>query len=399
MRILRDFICKKNKIIIMYMVETTPPYDVHHSHGAMVDGSNNDCDCGCNNCDCCCVYGHNGRNGRNGRDGVDGIDGIDGVDGCRGPRGCRGPTGATGPSGESGSTGEHGPSGNTGPTGEMGPTGDYGPTGEMGPTGEIGHTGDTGPTGEMGHAGDTGPTGEIGPTGYTGDTGPTGEMGPTGYTGDTGPTGEMGPTGYTGDMGPTGYTGEIGHTGDTGPTGEMGPTGPTGEVGYTGEVGPTGATGPVFSQTFLHLDRQSDQTLLAEDNVIFDTVALKYGDCDTFINSSDLLFWTSGYYHVYFNIYHQEPCQFTIFLNNLEYPGTIVGSPTGSSQNSSSAIIYLSPSDVLVTPTILSPTGFAANIQFRNHTSFAPVIKLNGQSGSGSAQPQIVATVTIFRLA
>jgi hypothetical protein len=223
----------------------------------------------------------------------------------------------------------------------------------------------------------------MGPTGPTGDKG---DIGPTGPTGDKGDKGDIGPTGPTGDMGPTGPTGD---------KGDIGPTGPTGDKG---DVGPTGATGPAFSPTFIHVDRTTDQTLLAEDNVIFDTIAVKQGDCDAIINSSELLFWSAGYYHIYFNIYHQEPCQFTIFLNDNPIPGTTVGSPTGAAQNSSTVIVYISPLDLFYYPTNLSPSGFSAKIQFRNHTSFAPSITLNGQSGSGSVPNQVVATVSIFKL-
>ena len=86
-------------------------------------------------------------------------------------------------------------------------------------------------------------------------------------------------------------------------------------------------------------------------------------------------------------------------MNGSPVPGTIVGSPTGAAQNSSSVIVFISPADILAYPTSLSPTGTAAALEFVNHTSFAPVITLNGQSGSGSATPQIVATSVIFQLA
>ena len=147
------------------------------------------------------------------------------------------------------------------------------------------------------------------------------------------------------------------------------------------------------------MDRSIEQTLLPEENVIFNNVDVMQGDCYLDAPNSDTLIWAPGYYSIYFNIYHQEPCQFSLFLNNALIAGTIVGSPTGSAQNSSSAIIYISPADVLYLPTPFSTTGTAALLHFRNHTSFAPVITLNGQSGSGSASPQIVATAVIFKLA
>jgi len=201
--------------------------------------------------------------------------------------------------------------------------------------------------------------------------------------------------------------GDKGDKGDKGDQGEMGPTGPTGDKGDQGEQGPTGEqgvvgpTGPVFhfSPTFIHMDRNTDQTLLPEENVIFDSVNVLQGDCYLNAPSGDVLFWAPGYFSIYFNIYHQEACQFSTFLNNNLIPGTIVGSPTGSAQNSSSSIFYIAPADILYLTTPFSPIGTAAVVNFRNHTSFAPVIHLNGQSGSGSASPQIVATSVIFKLA
>jgi hypothetical protein len=176
--------------------------------------------------------------------------------------------------------------------------------------------------------------------------------------------------------------------------------GPTGETGPIGETGPTGATGPIaFEPTFIHVARLTEQILLAEENVIFDSIAVNYGDCGLIPSTSEVVLWAAGYYNVYFNIYHQEPCQFSVFLNDVIALDSIVGSPTGAAQNSSSLILQVVPSDLLYFPTSLSPSGFAAKIEFRNHTSFAPSITLNGQSGSGSASPQIVAVVVIFRLA
>jgi hypothetical protein len=96
---------------------------------------------------------------------------------------------------------------------------------------------------------------------------------------------------------------------------------------------------------------------------------------------------------------HQEPCQFSVFKNDALLPGTTVGSPTGSSQNSGTSIFYISPADIAVSPTGLSPSGFAAKLQVVNHTSFVPLVTLNGLAGSGSVSPQMVASITLFKLA
>ena len=138
---------------------------------------------------------------------------------------------------------------------------------------------------------------------------------------------------------------------------------------------------------------------MAEDPVIFDSVAIQYGACTLVAPSSKALFWESGYYKIYYNIYHQEPCQFAAFLNGNVITDSIVGSPTGSSQNSCSVIVYVSAADILFYPTSDSPIGTAAYIEFKNHTSYVFSVTLDGQSGSGSAMPQIVATASIYKLA
>jgi hypothetical protein len=219
-----------------------------------------------------------------------------------------------------------------------------------------------------------------------------GPIGLTGPQGPQGPIGTMGPIGLTGPQGPQGPEGPMG------PIGLTGPEGPQGTMGPIGLTGPQGPEGPVFAQTFLHVDRETDQVLLAEESVIWDSNPVVYGNAGVTLGESELYIWESGYYHVYYNLYHQEACQFTIFKNNVVLPGTTIGSPTGSSQNSSAVIFQLTDAD-FISPTDLSPTGFAAKLQVVNHISYIPLVTLNGLTGSGSASPQITATVTIFKLA
>jgi hypothetical protein len=148
------------------------------------------------------------------------------------------------------------------------------------------------------------------------------------------------------------------------------------------------------------MDRREEQILAAEEAVIFDASDfITYGECGHVQNTSEVFVWGAGYYKVLFTLYHIEPCQFTIFLNDAPHPGTITGSPTGSSVCTLAHIIYLSPSDVSVSPTSLSPTGFAAKIQIVNHTSYAPFITLNGSGGAGSATPETHASLSLFKLA
>lgn len=268
--------------------------------------------------------------------------------------------------------------------------------GRDGQDGLDGQDGRDGRDGRPGREGPRGPRGCHGATGWTGDTGYTGDtgaMGETGSQGDTGAQGDIGPVGPVGPVGPRGATGAQGLMGWTGAQGLQG------VKGDTGAQGSTGATGPVFSQTFIHADRSTDQLVGQEEAVIFDFPSIQYGSAAHPPDSPDFFVWRAGYYHVSFVLCHQEPCQFTIFMNGAVVPGTTVGSPTGSSQNKLTAIIYISPSDVLVSPTLLSPTGFAAKLNIVNHTSYVPFVTLNGVGGSGSVTPQMVASMVIFLLA
>jgi len=183
--------------------------------------------------------------------------------------------------------------------------------------------------------------------------------------------------------------------GPQGPSGEQGPPGPQGPSGEVGPQGPSGEVGPSEPKTFLHADRATTQVLAVEDNVIFDEPnPIVYGGCG--IDASyNIWFWQAGYYKLYFNLCHREACQFSLFLNNSLVSGTITGSPTGSSQNSAMCIFIVDLSAVALTPCDISPTGFAALVQLRNHSSYVPFVTLDGVEGSGSATPQMVANITL----
>ena len=263
-----------------------------------------------------------------------------------------------------------------------------GKDGSQGPMGPQGIEGIRGPTGDQGLDGPTGDQGLDGPTG------PQGEKGCKGHKGCIGPTGPIGPEGPTGPIGPEGPTGPIG---PEGPIGLEGPTGPIGPEGPTGPIGPEGPIGSL-SPTFLHIYNLTETELLVEENVNFDKNGEIVGSCGHVPNTTDVWIWEPGYYYIYTNIYHLEACQFSLFKNNIFLiNGTTIGSPTGSSQNSTSVIIRIDPSD-LTEPTSLSPSGFAALIQLRNHSSFITTITLNGHGGSGYAIDQINAVLTIILL-
>ena len=179
----------------------------------------------------------------------------------------------------------------------------------------------------------------------------------------------------------------------------MGPTGATGEMGATGATGEMGPTGSYDTRTFLSIYNLDEQLVATENNVVFDHNKVVVGSCSHIAGSTDSFFWKPGYYHIFTNLFHIEPCQFSLFLNNNLVSGTVIGSPTGSSQNSLTIIIEITAEDVMVTETSESPTGFAALLQVKNHTSFPLLgVVLNGHSGSGSEVDQINAIFTVFLL-
>ena len=198
------------------------------------------------------------------------------------------------------------------------------------------------------------------------------------------------------------YTGFTGCTGSTGPTGPMGMTGFTGEVGSLGPTGPTGPTSMVynnFSNTFLNVYSTSQQKINSNNPVIFDFNNSILGDCMHSPNSSQLLFWRTGYYFVYINLYHIEGCQFSLYKNsNSIVSGSTIGSLSGTTQNSSSLIVYIGDNDMNF-QTDLSPTGYACNLELINNTPGGTgYVTLYDASAVGFPISQINATITILLL-
>jgi hypothetical protein len=122
------------------------------------------------------------------------------------------------------------------------------------------------------------------------------------------------------------------------------------------------------------------------------------GNCG-FVNfSTDLFVWQAGYYFASVTLHHKEPCQFSIMKNDIVVvPGGIFSSPTGSTQSICSLIMYIDESEFIST-TSLSPSGLACKIQLRNHTSYVPIVSLDGTSGAGSAEPDVTCSISLILL-
>ena len=122
------------------------------------------------------------------------------------------------------------------------------------------------------------------------------------------------------------------------------------------------------------------------------------GNCAFTPGTSELWMWEPGYYFASMTVHHKEPCQFAIIKNGVfQVNGGIFSSPTGATQSATSLILYIDASD-LISATPLSPSGFACKLEVKNHTSYAPIIGLNGTSGAGSAVPDIVASLNLILL-
>ena len=147
----------------------------------------------------------------------------------------------------------------------------------------------------------------------------------------------------------------------------------------------------------MHIYAVNTQTVGLEEAVTFDSNNSIQGGCAHDLFTPDIWVWQPGFYYTYTNFYHIQACQFSLFKNNIVIPGGIIGSPTGSSQNSSALIFEILAADINQ-PYSGAPGGFACNLQARNHTSYIPIITLNGSDGSGLAPNQVCATLTLVLL-
>jgi hypothetical protein len=176
-----------------------------------------------------------------------------------------------------------------------------------------------------------------------------------------------------------------------GPTGEKGDKGDQGEVGPTGQIGPTGA----ISQTFINVYSSTLQNVGVGTPVIYDGFINQSGSVGHIPFTSQVQVWQPGYYFISTMIHVVEPVQFALFLNGALY-GLPFSSSTGSAILCHDMIMYIGPNDI-ITPSPLSPTGFAATVETVNHISFNPNALLNNPAGS--APNDITCNFTLFLLA
>ena len=151
-------------------------------------------------------------------------------------------------------------------------------------------------------------------------------------------------------------------------------------VKITGCVGPTGPPGPTtmpFSSTFICVNRETEQLLAKDDAIVWTSNKIKVGDISHIVNASGIYIWRPGYYMVYYNLCHKQPCKFSLFKNGAFVDGSTINSTIDSSQNSSFVIVRIDSSDFIS----LSPPGLAAKLEVVNHTPTvqnAPLVAITG---------------------
>jgi hypothetical protein len=104
-----------------------------------------------------------------------------------------------------------------------------------------------------------------------------------------------------------------------------------------------------------------------------------------------------GVYYCGFALFHLEPLQCAIFKNDVVEVGTIIGDQLSATVASNLVLLIITEFDMLE-PTPFSPTGFAAKINLRNHSSYAPLIHSDGHQGSGSQIDQSNLNLVLFRI-
>ena len=292
----------------------------------------------------------------------------------------------------------------------MSDNGQTGPTGPTGPTGATGdhcdddcHCDDENDCqcckdGRDGRDGQNGQNGLNGQNGWNGKDGRDGCRGPKGCKGATGPEGPTGPRGHEGrpgSPGPPGPPGPTGDKGDKGDKGDTGDKGDKGDKGDTGDIGPTG-TASVCLKSFMRCYNDSQQNVDLEQPVLFNKNSVIVGAMNHIAGSGDILIGSIGYFQVIGKIFHEYAAQIGMFLNGVLLPGSVVGEPATTAVILSHGIVEIHPADLF--PNTDSPTGVAAVLQLRNHSSYVTPITLDGREGSGSDMSQVNASFMIVQL-
>jgi hypothetical protein len=162
-----------------------------------------------------------------------------------------------------------------------------------------------------------------------------------------------------------------------------------------------GASHPIpscKSNTFMTVYSTSEQQLYYNYPVIFENNDIIEGDCSYDPLTGKMWIWRPGYYYVYSSIYHLEACQFGLIKNGAIVKSSVVGSLTGSSQNTNTFLLEIGEQDMIA--------PFSKNTPFQNRAcllrliNYSPknYVTLIGSNSSGNIIPQISASMTFMRI-
>ena len=77
----------------------------------------------------------------------------------------------------------------------------------------------------------------------------------------------------------------------------------------------------LFRSTYMNLYNITDQNIPVESNIKFDNARVIRGSCGFLVNTSEIYVWRPGNYYLGFHMFHLEPLQLAVFLNNIEITG------------------------------------------------------------------------------
>jgi len=151
-------------------------------------------------------------------------------------------------------------------------------------------------------------------------------------------------------------------------------------------------------RTYLTTYSLQEQQIEHGSPIVFEHNETLHGQCCHIENTGDIWICSPGYYQVYMNMYHLEPCQFSIYKNNTDIiPCGTVGSISGLSQLSTAFVVRIRRSD-MTQPCSMSATGYACLLQVLNNTSNIPYVTLIGSQSSVNVVDQVTASLTIVSL-
>jgi hypothetical protein len=146
----------------------------------------------------------------------------------------------------------------------------------------------------------------------------------------------------------------------------------------------------------LRIYNDVQQSVDLEDPVLFNHNGIIVGNLAHVLNSGYILIGEVGYYEIQGKLFHEYAIQVALFLNGVLLPGSVMGEPATNAMGIIHYILKIMPGDL--SPDINSPSGVAAILELRNHTSYITPITLNGREGSGSDTTQSNASMMVIQL-